>query len=282
MCEKNVSSRLNTVLLDHFFCEKQDPKQSAKEHNFVSTHTHTPKVLHQTNSFKTWRDSLTYECDLFTIECDIMSRDDLLAVVQKGQYYNPATDHHSDGVSCDSCERDALVVCIGYKKWDVCLPCAERIANASVDKTTGAATQEPLRVRMRPSMFERKSESPDTAEPLSHPGHQTQRMLTRMEPSMFRPPQTVPTKMKQNKMSSSTTRMRQEMFETHTRMRQEMFGTNRVTSAATVNAAASSIASGFFSSGTSARGASWRQEQTSPSSSSSNTTNANTAGSMID
>ena len=55
----------------------------------------------------------------------------LRETVTHGQMYFPATNHYSHFcvVACDRCNKTNLDICIGYEKIDLCLPCAEKVAN---------------------------------------------------------------------------------------------------------------------------------------------------------
>jgi len=49
-------------------------------------------------------------------------------ITQHGTYYCPATKHYdnpSTVVHCDGCGKSNLTSCIGYDKYDLCLPCAD-------------------------------------------------------------------------------------------------------------------------------------------------------------
>lgn len=59
-----------------------------------------------------------------------------LEILNKGTLYVPATKHYADRVNprvvCDYCRRDNLSACIGYKEYDICLPCADRLTSGPV------------------------------------------------------------------------------------------------------------------------------------------------------
>lgn len=47
-------------------------------------------------------------------------------IFRYGTYYNPAWDHYStnyDDIGCDRCQRTGLLVCIGWKNYDICMKC---------------------------------------------------------------------------------------------------------------------------------------------------------------
>lgn len=56
-----------------------------------------------------------------------------LEILNSGIFYNPASKHYHNKVNprvvCDYCRRDNLNVCIGYKEYDLCLPCVDRLTN---------------------------------------------------------------------------------------------------------------------------------------------------------
>jgi hypothetical protein len=52
-------------------------------------------------------------------------------ICQKGSYYIPAWKHYNtkdSNVQCDRCKRTNLVACIGWQKYDICLTCADKVA----------------------------------------------------------------------------------------------------------------------------------------------------------
>ena len=55
-----------------------------------------------------------------------------IKVLTKGRLFYPATAHYPDKINCvvgcDYCGRSRLSVSVGYKKYDLCLSCAERVA----------------------------------------------------------------------------------------------------------------------------------------------------------
>jgi hypothetical protein len=53
------------------------------------------------------------------------------AILERGQFYFPAGMHYGNpdgGVNCDRCRRTALKACIGFDRYDYCLPCVEAVA----------------------------------------------------------------------------------------------------------------------------------------------------------
>ena len=53
-------------------------------------------------------------------------------VVLKGSFYCPAYKHYNKNVTvtCDRCKKDNLPCCIGYGEMDLCLKCADMIAQS--------------------------------------------------------------------------------------------------------------------------------------------------------
>lgn len=68
---------------------------------------------------------------------DIFTSEDAKNVLLNGKLYYPASDHHIDkfkdanliNVCCDYCNTSMLKISIGFNDKDICLPCAELIAN---------------------------------------------------------------------------------------------------------------------------------------------------------
>lgn len=56
---------------------------------------------------------------------------EFIDIIEKGRVYYPAIDHYnnSPNVQCDRCFRNNLEICIGYSNKDLCLPCADILAN---------------------------------------------------------------------------------------------------------------------------------------------------------
>lgn len=55
----------------------------------------------------------------------------LADIYKHGTYYNPAWRHYGEHVNviCDRCQRQNLLVCIGFRENDLCLTCVEQLAN---------------------------------------------------------------------------------------------------------------------------------------------------------
>src|SRR5437868_7628311 len=107
-----------------------------------------------------------------------MSEQTLKDIVNYGTYYNPASNHYNNGgtVTCDRCKKTDLDICIGWEKYDLCLPCVEKVKN-NMNKPVSDNTP---RIMMMQSQF-----------------------ATRMEQEQFR------TKMQQNQFA---TFMQQNQF----------------------------------------------------------------------
>ena len=53
------------------------------------------------------------------------------AILERGQFYFPAGMHYGNpdgGVNCDRCRRTGLKACVGFDRFDYCLPCVEAVA----------------------------------------------------------------------------------------------------------------------------------------------------------
>lgn len=101
-----------------------------------------------------------------------------VAILERGQFYFPAGMHYGNpdgGVNCDRCRRTGLKACIGFDRFDYCLPCVEtvavvaampadleirlpRITRSVFDRTehvTTAMSQDMYRTLMVQDMFDR-------------------------------------------------------------------------------------------------------------------------------
>ena len=61
-----------------------------------------------------------------------MNHNDYLNIIKNGKFYFPASAHYnyeSSNVQCDRCFRNDLSISIGYMDRDLCLNCAEIIAD---------------------------------------------------------------------------------------------------------------------------------------------------------
>lgn len=61
--------------------------------------------------------------------------DNYKELIQHGEYYFPAWKHYcvkNANVVCDMCLKQYLTSCIGYKKQDLCLHCADNLAKIHV------------------------------------------------------------------------------------------------------------------------------------------------------
>jgi len=69
------------------------------------------------------------------------------AICKNGTYYNPAWKHYNmeTNVVCDKCFRDNLVMCIGYKEYDLCLNCVQDISTISKQDTKSYMIQTQFR-----------------------------------------------------------------------------------------------------------------------------------------
>jgi hypothetical protein len=135
-------------------------------------------------------------------------------VVQRGQWYYPATERYSDGIiNCDGCEDVSIVACIGYEELDVCLECAKSVTRNLAAKARNLARKEakstatPM-TRMEPRMVRPREQYQGLTR--MEPRMVRPQDVTRMEPAMVRPQ----TKMKQQMFTAPRTRMRQNMYET--------------------------------------------------------------------
>lgn len=62
---------------------------------------------------------------------------DYKEIITNGQFYYPASKHYARpcDVVCDRCQRHNLKACIGYGSMDLCLACANDIANFPFDQS---------------------------------------------------------------------------------------------------------------------------------------------------
>lgn len=59
-------------------------------------------------------------------------------ICEYGRYYYPATSHYESGtaVQCDRCNDQNLKSCIGWKEYDLCLTCADVVAQRMTRKSS--------------------------------------------------------------------------------------------------------------------------------------------------
>ncbi len=53
-------------------------------------------------------------------------------ISEQGTFYMPASKHYNDpttNVYCNSCQKGSLQVCIGYKEYDLCMDCVQKLAD---------------------------------------------------------------------------------------------------------------------------------------------------------
>jgi hypothetical protein len=61
------------------------------------------------------------------------------AMLERGRFFFPAGMHYGNpdaAVTCDRCRRTDLKTCIGFERFDYCLPCVEAISLAARQPTT--------------------------------------------------------------------------------------------------------------------------------------------------
>lgn len=119
-------------------------------------------------------------------------------IIKYGKFYFPANYHYMNNskVICDRCYKSDIASSIGYGQLDLCLQCAEIVANQMKNKQDIISTT-------------------DTEDSGSH--------LTFMEQSIFRPMST--TNMEQNifRNNAELTKMMQNIYNTKKKMAQGMF-----------------------------------------------------------
>src|SRR3990172_4781987 len=59
-----------------------------------------------------------------------VTQDTFQKIVQLGKYYFPAHLHYSreTTITCDRCQRNQIPACIGWQQYDLCLNCAQKVA----------------------------------------------------------------------------------------------------------------------------------------------------------
>lgn len=53
------------------------------------------------------------------------------AILERGRFFYPAGVHYGNpdaSVVCDRCKRSGIKTCIGYDRYDLCLPCVDLVA----------------------------------------------------------------------------------------------------------------------------------------------------------
>ena len=64
------------------------------------------------------------------------------AILERGRFFYPAGVHYGNpdaSVVCDRCKRSGIKTCIGYDRYDLCLPCVDQVA-ARLSIPTGLPT----------------------------------------------------------------------------------------------------------------------------------------------
>jgi hypothetical protein len=65
------------------------------------------------------------------------------AILERGVFYYPAGRHYGNpdaSVNCDRCRRTGITACIGFDRFDYCLPCVDAIVRT---RPTGPGTWNP-------------------------------------------------------------------------------------------------------------------------------------------
>lgn len=74
-------------------------------------------------------------------------------ILHRGAFYYPAWKHYDDAsvrVVCDRCHRNDFPACIGYERFDLCLPCADAVARLCPPMPDGARGGDPRPPRPLP------------------------------------------------------------------------------------------------------------------------------------
>ena len=99
-------------------------------------------------------------------------------IVEKGEYYFPASTHYSNeksSVVCDRCYKENISECVGYKEYDLCMACVDQVKNGS----SGPKTNDDLMTYMEQDMF-------NEPRSLMQQGMFGKKPLTRMEQNMYK------------------------------------------------------------------------------------------------
>ena len=83
-----------------------------------------------------------------------VSTSQLNEVVTYGKLYYPAESHyaHKSIVVCDRCNKTRLKVCVGYKNFDLCMKCVDKVVDNINELFSRENKKEPL-VRMMSDKF---------------------------------------------------------------------------------------------------------------------------------
>lgn len=124
---------------------------------------------------------------------------DLLQVVKKGKYFNPAYLHYGKKVNvvCDRCKRSNLSICIGHdigdNNYDLCLTCVDdldRLTNKK-EKQLDKLQKPEIRTRMMQDFFGDRSfvgsVRTNMAQEMFKSEYDKFDFSTNMEQEMFRP-----------------------------------------------------------------------------------------------
>lgn len=70
----------------------------------------------------------------------VVPEDDSLnrAILERGVFYYPAGLRYANpdaAVTCDRCRRTRILACIGFERYDYCLPCVDAVARAQSSRT---------------------------------------------------------------------------------------------------------------------------------------------------
>lgn len=147
-------------------------------------------------------------------------------IVMNGIYYNPSWKHYEreTSVTCDRCRRNNIDMCIGYKTYDLCLPCVVEINSELTNKIVKPVYQPEIKLKMLQRQFEPVGKQIMTMmmqgqfEPMQEEimtFMQQRQFMTNMEQSQFRQKR-VKTYMQQGQFrqnNDTITKMEQRFFE---------------------------------------------------------------------
>jgi hypothetical protein len=60
------------------------------------------------------------------------------AILERGVFYYPAGLRYANpdaAVTCDRCRRTRILACIGFRRYDYCVPCVDAVARAQSSRT---------------------------------------------------------------------------------------------------------------------------------------------------
>ena len=60
------------------------------------------------------------------------------AILERGVFYFPAGLRYANpdaAVTCDRCRRTRILACIGFRRYDYCIPCVDAVARAQSSRT---------------------------------------------------------------------------------------------------------------------------------------------------